>query len=74
MNTIGQREKEKNTFPKNICILNNTMNNKLLLSEEQKEGKKFQSKLCKSTERQAGSTECVPASWSARGGSKGWWW
>lgn len=59
MNTIGQREKEKNTFPKNICILNNTMTNKLLLSEEQKEGKNFQSKLCKSTERQAGSTKSV---------------
>lgn len=41
MKTIGQREKENNTFQK---ILNNTADNKLLLSEEQKVGKIFQSK------------------------------
>lgn len=56
-------------------MLNNTTDNKLLLSEEQKVGKMFQSR--GNARLQKGRQvvqECVPASWSARGGSKGWWW
>lgn len=47
---------------------------------EKTTGVTFQSltdgQVCRQRGRQAGRwcKECVPASWSARGGSKGWWW
>lgn len=67
--------KKKKKHFKKIYMLNNTTDNKLLLSEEQKVGKMFQSR--GNARLQKGRQvvqECVPASWSARGGSKGWWW